>query len=144
MAENDGTKLFALRVFNMTRSCVLMKQFTKTGTWTLPVMSIPREADPMNHIHSLLEQVGHDDKFELVSAVSIIEFTKTAPDDIEHHSIIYDLRYTGKVLKTLTKRDKILYKASKWVQTGVINKLPIVNHPTHAYIVATEKESCLR
>ena len=148
MAEHDGTKLLMLRVHNSTRSCVLMKKFKDSDIWTMPVISMPYKADPMNYIHYVLKQVATDDKFRVISAVSMIDYCHPEEKDgktIEHHSIIYDLRYAGKVLPALTKQDDYKYDTSKWVQKGMLDQyIDKCNYPLYAYIKAVGKEECLR
>lgn len=139
---HDGTKLFALRVFNIPRSCILIKQFDN-DVWTMPVLSIPYKEDPMHYLDSILEQVETSTDFKFVSAVSILENVLTEKD-VEHHSIIYDLRYTGKVLPNITRYDKRYYKLSKWHPKGSVKYLKPLNYPTAALVQAAEKESCLR
>jgi ribonuclease HI len=144
MGEKDGYRLFSLRVQNMTRSCVLLKKFDN-GIWTMPVITIKMTEDPKDFLDEILQHVATDDKFEVVSMVSMLEWCQENREKVEQHSIICDLRYTGKVLSKLTGRPKDTYTESKWVQKGMLdNYRSKANYPLYAYIKASEKESCLR
>jgi len=144
MGEKDGYRLFSLRVQNMTRSCILLKKFNN-GIWTMPVMTIGMEEDPINFIDEILQQVATDDKFEVISMVSMLEWCQENRKNVEQHSIICDLRYTGKVSPTLTNKPKDEYVESKWVQKGMLDTyLDKSNYPLYAYINAAEKETCLK
>lgn len=140
---HDGTKLFALRVLNKTRSCVLLKKFNN-NVWTFPVLEMDYDEDPMERIGEILEQVGQAYDFEFVSAVSMVEYMQEDENGNEQHSIIYDLQYKGKVLSGLTAADTT-YTLSKWVPKASLelgNKT--LNYPTDAFVKAAEKETCLR
>lgn len=143
MGKQDS-KLFALRVQNVSRSCVLVAQFRGTDVWGLPTLVIPYEADPMNHLDDILKQIGRDDKFEMISAISLIEYTQVDSKGLSHNSIIYDLNYKGKVLPGQTTRQgNECYSTIKWMQKGTMGNLKSVNYTLHAYLRASEKETCL-
>lgn len=143
MGEHDGTKLFSLRVHNKTRSCILLKQF-EGGVWSMPVISMPYKDDPMDYLDDVLKQVDHNGMFTVISAVSMLDYAKEDGSGVEHHSVIYDLRYSGTVFPSLTAQDGYKFIKSQWMQKGMLDRLPSVNYPLHAYVKAMEKETCLR
>lgn len=144
MGETDGYRLFSLRVQNMTRSCILLKKFDN-GIWTMPILTIGMDEDPKDFLGKILKQVSIDDKFEVISMVSMLEWCQENREKVEQHSIVCDLRYAGKVSPTLTGTPKDAYTESKWVQKGMLDSyLNKSNYPLYAYIKAAEKESCLK
>jgi len=143
MGKHDGYKMLALRVQNMTRSCILLKKFKK-GTWSLPVVTIPSQDDAGLHLNKVIDQVYKGDGYEFISAVSILTWMQEDRHGVEHHSIIYDLRYSGKILPYLTDSCRERFTESKWVHKGMLDKyLEDANYPLFAYITAAEKEKCL-
>ena len=144
MGETDDYRMFALRVQNMTRSCILLKQYPN-GIWTMPILIIKKTEDPANFIPEILKQVSTDDKFEVVSMVAMLEWMQENSKGEEQHSIVCDLRYSGKVSPAMTEFDFARYTTSKWVQKGMLDNLKKqANYPLYAYIHAAEKETCLR
>lgn len=146
MSKRETVKLFSLRVHNSTRSCILLKQFDADPmTWSLPTLAIPEDADPLNFLDEILKQVNPGPGFEVISAVSFLDFTQNAGDELSYNSVIYDLRYAGKVSPLLTPHEKSRYLQSKWVQKAVLGTYkPLANYSLAAYIYAAEKEECLR
>ena len=143
MGIHDNIKMLGLRVQNMTRSCILLKQYNN-GIWTLPLALIPMEDDAAEHLHEVLKHVRKGVGFDFISAVSILEWMQEDTKNVEHHSIIYDLRYAGKVLGGMTEADEGRFVKSQWVQKGMLDKYKgDCNYPLYAYINATEKEKCL-
>jgi hypothetical protein len=143
MGKHDGYRMLALRVQNMTRSCILLKQYNN-GIWTMPVVTIPSKDDAAEHLHEVFQHVQRGDGFEFISAVSILEWVQEDSKDVEHHSIIYDMKYTGKVLGTMTEADRGRFVKSQWVQKGMLDRYKgDANYPLYAYINAMEKEKCL-
>lgn len=140
---DDGTKLFGIRVHNLTRSCILVKQFPN-GVWTLPVLQIPIEADPMDYMDAILEQVDKSDDFELISAVSMLDYAKEDMYGVVHSSVVYDVKYKGRVLTGITNKGPYKYARSQWMPRQVLQNQTHRNQPTNALIIGMEKEECLR
>jgi uncharacterized protein with HEPN domain len=110
----------------------------------MPTIGIPYTADPMEYLDQLLAQIGHDDKFTTISAVGMFDFMQLDKKNVEQHSVVYDLRYTGKVVPKLTKEKNRCYKTVKWVQKSMLDSLTPINYPLWAYIKAAREEECLR
>lgn len=143
MGKHDGYKMLALKVQNRTRSCILLKKHNN-GIWTMPIITIPSKDDAIEHLSEVLEQVATDDDFEFISAVSILDWTQEDRNNVEHHSIIYNIQYTGKVNPHLTDACSGRFVDSKWVQKSMLDKYEdIANYPLYAYIMAVRKETCL-
>lgn len=143
MGIHDGSKLFSLRVHNKTRSCILLKQFPG-NIWSMPIIEMPYEADPIDYLDDVLEQVDHNGMFKVISAVSMVDYVKEDSNGVEHHSVIYDLRYSGTVYPGLTQQTKYEFVKSQWMQKGMLGNLKGFNYPLGAYCAAMEKETCLR
>lgn len=140
---NDGTKLFGIRIHNLTRSCILVKQF-QNGVWTLPVLQIDLKDDPMDHLDTILQQVDKSDDFELISAISMIDYAKEDMSGVVHSSVVYDIRYKGRVLTGITNKGPYNYIRSQWMPRQVLQNQDMRNQPTNALIIGMEKEECLR
>jgi hypothetical protein len=129
-------KLLAVRVHNITKSCLLVWRYNE-GVWALPTITIPRNADPMNHIPVLLQQI--EGEFKLVSAIQIVDYPDTDDDDgTEHHCVIYDVDLSGVVMPTLTKHVDAIHKHSQWIQKAALKQKTPVNYPTDAYLKFAE------
>lgn len=114
--KND---LLAGKIYNKTKSCILMWKFAE-GTWGLPMISIPEDAVPSNHIYKLLNMIcGH---FELVSAVELIDYFDKDDEGNIYHSMIYDIAYSGIVTPQKTANPKAYHTGSKWVPVEQVKK----------------------
>lgn len=145
MSEDKADKFLAIRVFNSTKSCILVKQF-KNGVWTLPLVTIPYKSDPFYHINSVLKQI--DGKFELASAINMIEYEEKAKSVVTgeeeiYTSVIYDIRYTGKVESGLVKGQSE-YINSKWYPIDAIKNLGSINYTTKILADAVKENPSLR
>ena len=130
--------MLAIRVHNSTRSCMLMRQFSN-GVWTLPIIIIPEKKDPFYYIDEILKQV--EGEFELLSAVSIVdcenEVTLT-------QSIVYDVKYRGKVHSGCPEAFKDKYTKSKWMTADMVMGEPYLSQPTKALVAAMRADSSLK
>ncbi len=131
-------KMLAIRVYNTTRSCILMRQFNN-NIWTLPMVSIPHESDPIYHIDNVLNQIKGD--FKLISAVSMIDYTDTDVDEQIRHSIVYDIKYKGKIYPECPDHCKDMYKKSQWMQIEKLKNRNDLNHPTLVFAVVIESQN---
>ncbi len=137
----EDIRFLAVRIHNMTRSCVLMRRF-ENGVWTLPLMAIGVNEDPMDHLGKMLAQIRGE--FELIHAVSIFENTEVIRGDMKRHiNIVYDIRYKGKIYPHLPLDDS-RYVEGKWMPIDVLINQSRLNIATSAFAKAMEKESCLR
>lgn len=133
--------MLAIRVHNSTRSCVMMRQF-ENGVWTLPMMIIPTGSDPMHHIDDLMKQV--DGEFDLISAISMVDYIDQSESGDIRHSIVYDIKYRGKVHPGCPNNCKNKYNKGKWMHIDTLKDHPGLSHPTLAFIAAMETDSSLR
>lgn len=139
--ENKN-KLLALRIYNKTRSCLLMRKFPN-GVWTLPVKTIDDQDDPADHIASMLQEIDGD--FKLVAAVSILDIMSEDEKTGEVRSVVYDVKYDGRISASISARES-KYVHGQWVPAdGVRHKADgKLNSATTNYIRAVEVEQCLR
>jgi hypothetical protein len=143
MGKHDGFKMLALRVQNKTRGCVLLKKHSN-GIWAMPTIVIPYADDAADHLGDVSKFVAKGSDFEFISAVSILDWVQEDRNGTDHYSIIYDLRYAGKVLPHLTEACRDKFTESKWVQKGMLdNYKDKCNYPLYAYLEAVGKEKCL-
>lgn len=136
-------KLFAIRVYNRTRSCILMRSYV-TGMMAMPTLMIPSEDDPADHLDEIMKQVSGT--FEMMSAVNILEYTiedETEGEKTKYESVVYDVKYKGKVLPNLSPGEN-KYTSGKWMTIDALNKQGRLNHPTEALVMAMEKEPSLK
>lgn len=133
--------MLAICVHNSTRSCIMMRQF-ENGVWTLPMKIIPNGDDPMHHIDDLLKQV--DGEFELVSAISMVDYVDQAESGDTRHSIVYDIKYRGKVHPGCPESCKDRYSKGKWMHVDTLKEQPGLSHPTLSLVAAMETDSSLR
>ena len=131
-----------LRVYNMTRSCVLMRKFANYDTWTLPIAAVPKGDDPLTVLPALMKQIKGGVKF--ISAVNIFTSTSVdSPTGDVYNGVVYALDYKGKLDPDLPRTLKKEYCLSKWVQVGsMTNKKN--NYMTAAFARAMLEETCLR
>ena len=125
-----ATKLFAIKVFNVTKSCVLVMEFDN-GVVSFPVLEIPFNADPISHIDELLSQING--KFNVISAINILNKTESDGDD-EYVSTVYELQYDGRISTILPPAWKYKYVCSKWMQLNMLKKHGNLNYPTSAFV----------
>ena len=112
----EVSKVISARIHNRTKSCIVMFLYSN-GVWTLPSVIIPAESNPVEHIDSLLEYVAGE--FVITSVTSIIEGVRSVPSkDKEHHSIIYDVQYEGKIVPTPAKDS--IYVSGRWMPLQLI------------------------
>lgn len=130
-------KMLAIRIHNSTRSCILMRQFNN-DIWTLPMVSIPHEADPLYYIDSVLNQVSGE--FKLISAISMIDYVDKDTNDQVRHSVVYDIKYRGKVNPECPDHCKDIYKKSQWMQVEKLKNREDLNHPTLVFIETVESQ----
>lgn len=130
--------MFAIRVHNSTRSCTLMRQFTN-GLWTLPVMMIPDRADPLYYIDDILKQV--EGEFELLSAISVVDNEDASTLT---RSIVYDIKYRGKVNSGCPETFKSKYIKSKWMTLDMIGQQQHLSSSTRSLLVAIKIDPNLR
>ena len=144
MNENaKHTRLLAVRIHNSTRSCVLVK-CCSNGVWTLPMVTIEPGVDPLFYINDVLKQIKRSEDFQVVSAVSIIDYSKTDTNGDWYDSIIYDIRYIGKVIPGVSPFGPSYREESRWVQKGMLEHLHPVSFPLNAYLTVAEKEECIQ
>ena len=140
-------RLVGLRVFNQTRSCILMKQFKGTLNWTIPMTTMTEEElDPLSCISRIIaRQLHRANDFELVSTIAMINWKEEVAKDMTVQSFVYDLKYQGKVYPTLVPGQS-LFEKSQWMQKGVIGSLISqgLTFPTRALVMGMEKEECLK
>jgi len=137
---DDTTRFLAARIHNSTRSCVLMRQFSN-GVWSLPTSVIDGDADPLTELESVLSQV--DGKYDLVSAVCIVERLDKNPHGGNYQSYIYDIRYRGKINPECPQRCT-QYVKGQWMQVDTIKLQKSISYPTTALIEAMEVDICLK
>lgn len=137
---NDTIRFLAARIHNSTRSCVLMRQFTN-GIWSLPISVIDSDADPLTELESVLSQV--DGKYDLVSAVCIVERSDKDPCGNNCQSYVYDIRYRGKINPECPQRCT-QYVKGQWMQVDAIKLQKSLSYPTTALIEAMEVDACLK
>ena len=130
--------MFGIRVHNSTRSCTLMRQFNN-GLWTLPIMIIPDKADPFHYIDDMLKQV--EGEFELLSAISIVDYEDA---HTLTRSIVYDIKYKGKVHSGCPEAYKDKYKSSKWMTLDMIMDQKSLSSSTKALIEAIKIDNSLK
>lgn len=130
--------MLAIRVHNSTRSCTLMRQFSN-GLWTLPVMIIPDGADPLYYLDDVLKQV--EGEFELLSAVSVIDYED---HNVLTRSIVYDVKYRGKVHSGCPDSFKNKYIKSKWMTPDMIMEQTSLSSPTKALVAAMRIDSSMK
>jgi hypothetical protein len=130
--------MLAIRVHNSTRSCTLMRQFSN-GLWTLPVMIIKDDADPYYYLDEILKQV--EGEFELLSAVSIVDHEN---QDTLTRSIVYDVKYRGKVHSGCPDAFKNKYIKSKWMTADMIMEQTSLSSPTKALVAAMKIDSSMK
>ena len=130
--------MLAIRVHNSTRSCMLMRQFSN-GLWTLPVMIIPDDVDPYFYIDDILKQI--EGEFELLSAISMVDY---ADETLMTRSIVYDVRYRGKIHSGCPDEFKNKYCSSKWMTADMIMEQKSLSSPTKALVAAIKVDSSLK
>ncbi len=134
--------MFAVRVHNSTRSCILMRQFGN-GVWTIPMTIIPENSDPLKHLDTLLEQIDGD--YELMSALNIVNYVDVLPNGGRQHSIVYDIKYKGRIHTPCPAKYIDRYSKSQWMQIdAVIKHKGKTSWPTEALIIAMEADANLR
>lgn len=129
-------KLLAARVYNKTKSCVLMRQY-RSGMWAFPTISIPVVDDPVLHIDNLVSK-HLDGDFELVAAVNIFEFTRL--DDAENKSFnyVYDILYEGYIYPAPPEELK-RYKSGRWMMNEAIKREKDLTFLMREFISLMEK-----
>lgn len=131
-------KMFAIRVHNSTRSCTLMRQFAN-GLWTLPIMMIPDDSDPMYYIGDILKQI--EGEFELLSAISIVD---NEDANTLTRSIVYDIKYRGKIHSGCPDTFKNKYEVSKWMTLEMIAAQKHLSSSAKALLAAINVDQSLR
>lgn len=136
-------KLFAIRVNNRTRSCVLLRKFHDKNVWTFPLIQIPDEDDPLLHMSKLVSQLNGS--FTLKAAAGIFDMLHEREDSKTIRNVIYDFRYRGKIVPDIPDGCRRKYSDSRWVQTELLKTGKYtLNFLTEAFVRAMEKEQCLR
>jgi hypothetical protein len=150
--DNTCTYL-ALRLFNPTRSTLIIRRFKRTGVWSVPVIEIdPIDDDPMNHIDKCMEQISQCAGFELIAALPIItideedliwnEGTRDYLPKV-FRSVIYEIQYEGFISTHTPDKYEGRFDMFRWVNPTDLKSMTKLNRPTAALSKMMEKESCL-
>jgi len=115
-----------------------MRQFSN-GLWTLPVMIIRDNSDPYYYLDEMLKQV--EGEFELLSAVSIVDYEDA---NVLTRSIVYDVKYRGKVHSGCPDAFKNKYSKSKWMSSDMIMEQTSLSSPTKALVAAMRIDSSMK
>jgi len=124
------TKMFAVKVLNITRTCVLVEEFDN-GIITFPILEIPIDSDPMNHLDELLSQISG--KYVLVSAINILNKVDSDADK-DYHSVVYEIKYDGRISTDLPAVWKYKYVKCRWMQLNILKTHNGLNYPTAAFV----------
>jgi len=143
----------SLRIFNPTRSTLLIRRFKRTQVWSIPVIEMePADDDPMNHLDECMERLVLSKTFNLIAALPII--TLDEEDQIWNEklrdylpkvfrSVIYDIQYEGHIRRGVPTDHMGSYDMFRWVTPISLNSMVKLNRPTAALGKLMEKESCL-
>jgi hypothetical protein len=134
-------KLVALRLFNKTRSCVLMRQF-KSGLWAFPTSSVPLDEDPMYYVDEILEKDVTGD-FELVSAINVFECTRSDLAGGKSINYVYDIKYNGFVYPSPPANSK-RFISGKWMAVEQLKREKNITYLMCEFVSIMEKEQCLK
>jgi hypothetical protein len=133
----DLIKLLALRIENVSKHCLLTWKF-KGGALGLPMKSL-EDDNVLDDIDKLLNMIcGH---FEVVSATEIVNYEDKDDEGAEYHSVIYDIKYSGTILPTMTNCPEATHKSSCWMPKVALRNGHSITYPTFAYLEA-EKDLC--
>jgi len=102
-------------------------------------MIIPDNADPYYYLDEMLKQV--EGEFELLSAVSMIDYEDA---NVLTRSIVYDVKYRGKVHSGCPDAFKNKYSKSKWMTPDMIMEQTALSSPTKALVAAMKIDSSMK
>lgn len=138
--ENEKTVVTALglRIRSTDSNSIMVRQYQSSDRWTLPMLNIYSDADPVNYIKRSLERIDKSKHFKLISATPLLH--KIEKPNIKNkfrvcRYFIYDIEYDGYVYITLP--DDIathVYSKMRWIDQlklgtlGSLNKLTLMYH----------------
>jgi len=132
-------KLLATRVYNKSKSCMLMRQY-KSGMWAFPTTSIPVDDDPVFHIHDFA-RVHILGDYDIIAAVGIFEFTMEDASGDKSFNYVYDIIYNGFILPHIP--DLTRYKNGRWMMIEAIKKEKDLTHLMQKFMSLMEKSKCI-
>lgn len=141
MSKKIEHRLLGLRIFNQSRTKVLLRRYKRSKVWAFPTIPIGLEGDPLPCIWELLNTTLRSKDWELISAIPILETERAANADAPN-SVIYDILYRGEFLDASQSADLPTdFDDATWIgcQSSFDNVRPM-NIPTKDALDAMTKD----